>query len=58
MVLLHEAYFCFVKPILFYFLLFSFSFAQAQQFGGEPSSVKWKQVNTDTVRIIFPARFG
>jgi len=25
-----------------------------QEFGGEPSSVKWKQVNTDTVRVIFP----
>ncbi len=28
--------------------------AQAQQFGASPSSVKWKQINTDTVRIIFP----
>jgi len=27
---------------------------RAQQFGGTPSSVKWKQVNTDTVRIIYP----
>ena len=26
----------------------------AQQFGGNPSSVKWNQVNTDSVRIIFP----
>jgi hypothetical protein len=26
----------------------------AQEFGGEPSSVRWKQVNTDTVRVIFP----
>ncbi|MGI8952491.1 MAG: TolB family protein [Chitinophagaceae bacterium] len=31
-----------------------FHFANAQQFGGNPSSVKWKQINTDTVRIIFP----
>jgi hypothetical protein len=27
----------------------------AQQFGGTPPSLKWKQINTDTVRIIFPA---
>src|SRR5436190_3161119 len=25
-----------------------------QQFGGNPPSLKWKQINTDTVRIIFP----
>ena len=29
--------------------------ARAQQFGGNPPSVKWKQINTDTARIIFPA---
>lgn len=28
---------------------------QAQQFGGFPPSVKWKQINTDTARIIFPS---
>jgi hypothetical protein len=27
----------------------------AQQFGGNPASLKWKQVNNDTVRIIFPS---
>jgi hypothetical protein len=43
--------------ILFYFLLFLFSFVNAQQFGGEPASVKWKQVNTDTLRVIFPTGF-
>lgn len=26
----------------------------AQQFGGNPSSLKWRQINTDTARIIFP----
>jgi len=26
----------------------------AQRFGGTPPSVKWRQVNTDTARIIFP----
>lgn len=28
---------------------------QAQQFGGNPPSLKWKQLNSDTARIIFPA---
>jgi len=27
----------------------------AQQFGGNPPSLKWKQINTDTARVIFPA---
>ncbi|CAN5799294.1 hypothetical protein BH10BAC2_BH10BAC2_30660 [soil metagenome] len=40
--------------LLFYFLLFTFYVANAQQFGGNPSSVKWKQINTDTVRVIYP----
>lgn len=31
-----------------------FHFALAQQFGGHPPSVKWKQVNTDSARVIFP----
>lgn len=26
----------------------------AQQFGGNPPSLKWQQINTDTARIIFP----
>ena len=26
----------------------------AQQFGGNPPSIKWNQINTDTARIIFP----
>ncbi|SDC09024.1 TolB family protein [Niabella drilacis] len=26
----------------------------AQQFGGNPPSVRWRQVNTDTVRVIYP----
>ncbi len=28
--------------------------ASAQQFGGNPPSVKWKQINNDTLRVIFP----
>src|SRR5687768_1990534 len=29
--------------------------ARSQQFGGNPPSVKWKQIDSDTARIIFPA---
>ncbi|HEU5164284.1 MAG TPA: hypothetical protein VFU29_02020 [Chitinophagaceae bacterium] len=36
-----------------FFILF-FSFLNAQEFGGNPPSIKWKQINTDTARIIFP----
>ena len=36
---------------LFTLLLFS---VMAQNFGGNPPSVKWKQINTDKARIIFP----
>ncbi len=32
-------------------------FVHAQQFGGNPSSTRWNQVNTDTVRVIFPQGF-
>ena len=40
--------------IIFISPLFVFYFSSAQQFGGNPSSIKWQQINTDTVRIIFP----
>jgi hypothetical protein len=40
-------------PIFAFFVL-TFHFSSAQQFGGNPSSVKWEQINTDTVRVIFP----
>lgn len=36
-----------------FFLLLAF-FLNAQQFGGTPPSQKWKQINTDTARVIFP----
>ena len=38
----------------FTFLILSFSFLSAQEFGGNPPSIKWKQINTDTARVIFP----
>jgi hypothetical protein len=36
------------------FLITAPFFCDAQQFGGNPPSLKWKQINTDTVKIIFP----
>lgn len=46
-------------PLRFLFLcilmVFSSVFLHAQQFGGNPSSIKWNQINTDTARVIFPA---
>ncbi len=41
---------------VFFFILFllAAAFARAQQFGGNPSSILWQQINTDTVRVIFP----
>ena len=48
-----------MKNIRFVFLaiLFTVQFfsALAQNFGGNPSSLKWKQINTTKARIIFPA---
>ncbi|MES2649810.1 MAG: hypothetical protein V4717_23235 [Bacteroidota bacterium] len=38
-------------------VFFIFSFAcelQAQEFGGNPSSVKWRQINTKATKIIYP----
>ncbi|UOE46951.1 hypothetical protein MTO98_21335 [Mucilaginibacter sp. SMC90] len=36
-------------------LLFSATLSKAQVFGGNPPSIKWKQVNTSSARVIFPA---
>lgn len=42
-----------IAALIFFLICFHFSFAQ--NFGGNPSSLKWKQINTDTARVIFPA---
>ena len=42
------------RLIGFTFFILSFSFLNAQEFGGNPPSIKWKQIGTDTVRVIFP----
>src|SRR6187549_1772432 len=42
------------RLIGFTFFILSFSFLNAQEFGGNPPSIRWKQISTDTVRVIFP----
>jgi hypothetical protein len=43
------------KSGLFFAFLFLNSYLlYAQNFGGNPASIKWQQINTDTVRVIFP----
>ena len=42
-----------IITLTFFCLLCCFS-VMAQNFGGNPASVKWQQVNTDKARVIFP----
>jgi hypothetical protein len=42
------------KRLLLPLLVLTATLAKAQQFGGNPPSVKWKQVNTPAARVIFP----
>ena len=42
-------------PVATFFLFFLSTGLWAQQFGGNPPSLHWQQINTDTARIIFPA---
>lgn len=41
-----------MRLLLFFFLLPSLS--NAQNFGGNPAAIRWKQINTKDLRIIFP----
>ncbi|WEK34152.1 MAG: hypothetical protein P0Y53_16815 [Candidatus Pseudobacter hemicellulosilyticus] len=43
------------KLLLLASLLVAGGTAAAQQFGGHPPSTRWRQINTDSVRVIFPA---
>ncbi len=46
----------FTRAVVIIFSLCTLTFSGwAQQFGGNPASLQWSQINTDTVRIIFPA---
>lgn len=45
-----------MRKLVFSYLFFLVPLSLlSQQFGGNPPSHKWKQINTDSVRIIFPA---
>jgi hypothetical protein len=46
--------FCNKKPLILFFLLLTCLNAFSQIFGGNPPSLKWKQINTPLSRIIFP----
>lgn len=37
-------------------LFLMLSGVRAQQFGGNPPSVRWRQINSDTVRVIYPEK--
>lgn len=41
-----------------FFLFIGFTAHAQDAFGGNPASVHWRQVNSDTVRIIYPAGMG
>ncbi|RYU91547.1 hypothetical protein EWM62_06300 [Mucilaginibacter terrigena] len=42
-----------MKRLLLLLLIFTATLTKAQQFGGNPPSIKWKQVNTPAARVIF-----
>src|SRR5882757_330505 len=45
-----------MRKVLLTHFIFLISYCSfSQRFGGNPPSLKWKQINTDTARIIFPA---
>jgi hypothetical protein len=44
-----------LKHLIFIILSSFFLKIQAQDFGAYPPSLKWEQINTDTLRIIFPS---
>lgn len=43
-----------IRPLCLVVLVLLVQFTKAQQFGGNPPSVHWRQVHSDTARIIYP----
>ena len=43
-----------VIPLILSILLLTISITKAQEFGGNPPSIKWNQVNTPAAKVIFP----
>jgi hypothetical protein len=50
--LFHASKIIFLSIVLL--VSYASTMVHAQVFGGNPSSIKWKQINTDTARVIFP----
>ncbi|WP_299517168.1 hypothetical protein [Mucilaginibacter sp.] len=44
-----------LSTILLLLLITATTTTMAQQFGGNPPSIKWKQVNTPAAKVVFPA---
>jgi hypothetical protein len=44
-----------MKKIFVACTLFTYTLAYAQQFGGNPSFIEWRQINTTAARVIYPA---
>ncbi len=42
-------------PLILLLLTATATLTKAQEFGGNPPSIKWKQVNTPAAKVIFPA---
>src|ERR1700753_2455306 len=42
-------------PLLFLLLLATATNTQAQEFGGNPPSIKWEQIDMPAAKVIFPA---
>lgn len=43
-----------IKPAILLLLLTTATLLKAQEFGGNPPQIKWRQVNTPAARVIFP----
>jgi hypothetical protein len=43
-----------VIPLILSILLLTITVTKAQEFGGNPPSIKWNQVNTPAAKVIFP----
>jgi len=43
-----------MKKLLIFCCLFCFLLTRAQQFGGNPSFIEWRQINTPEARVIYP----
>ncbi|OCX53120.1 hypothetical protein BEL04_02050 [Mucilaginibacter sp. PPCGB 2223] len=43
-----------LKPFILLAFVLTATLTKAQQFGGNPPSIKWNQVNTDAAKVIFP----